>query len=105
MITTIQTLDFTPKQNLTDFLNQKMEKLTHWDNRIIKADVILLAEDKKDLLNKTCEIKLNLKGKQLFVKTKSASFEKSILNTIEILKKRLRTQKTKSLKFSNKVFK
>jgi ribosome hibernation promoting factor len=81
----MQSLGFTAGESLENYIREKLEKFESWEN-IIRANIILyLGPDSKPDKN-TCEIKLEVPGKDHFVKKSSDSFEKAIteaVNTIQ----------------------
>lgn len=86
------------KSNADDALRQcirkQILKLETYHTNIIVADVIL----KKDSVDKEkgfyAEVRLLIKGNDLFGKSKGESFEKAIADVSESLRKRLRKKKT-----------
>lgn len=81
----LQSLKFTAKQHLIDFVNEKVGKLERFDDKIISAEVTLYAQDGKHVDNKACDIRLVIPGNDLIVKRSSATFQESILNAVETL--------------------
>ena len=53
----LQTLKFDAKQQLNDYVNEKVGKLSQYDDKIIRAEVTL-ALDGDIVENKVCEIRL-----------------------------------------------
>ena len=88
----LQTLKFDAKQSLIDYVNDKVGKLSRFDDKIISADVTL-SIDGDSLNNKFCDIRLVVPGYDDFVKKNAATFEEAILNCVEVLQKILRRKK------------
>ena len=92
---TIKSIHFTADEKLEQFIENKLNKLKQYDDRIIGANVFLRLVKNQELENKTTEIKLEFPGTELFAKKQSNSFEKSTDAVIEALKKQLQKFKEK----------
>ncbi len=59
----IQPIDCTPRQDLLDLVNEKLEKLAHFSDRILECKVVLRIEkaDKRD--NKVVEVRFCMNQK------------------------------------------
>ncbi|MFI5163868.1 MAG: ribosome hibernation-promoting factor, HPF/YfiA family [Bacteroidia bacterium] len=93
----IQSLHFTPTQKLFDYVNEKVEKLSHFGDRVAGGDVCLKLDKSKKLNNKVCEIKLSVPGNDLFAKHQCKTFEEAVNETVDSLQGQLRKQKTKKI--------
>ncbi|HSN10438.1 MAG TPA: HPF/RaiA family ribosome-associated protein [Hanamia sp.] len=88
----LQTLKFNAKQELKDYVDEKVGKLAQYDDKIIRADVTLsLNADVVE--NKVCEIRLVIPGNDDFVKKNATTFEEAIHSSVDILQKVLRRKK------------
>ncbi len=91
----INSLRFSPTKKLEAFVEEKINKLGHFHDEIIGAEVFLKLENTQDEENKIAEIKLEIPGNDLFAKKQSKSFEESTDSAIEALKKQLTKHKHK----------
>jgi len=91
----VRSLHFTAKPELIAFVTGKVNGLSHFNDRIIAADVHLKLEKADDDENKICEIKLIVPGNDLFAERRSDTFEGAIAQVMEALEKQLRKEKTK----------
>lgn len=89
----LQSLHFKASDQLKEFIDEKVGKLSHLNEKIISAEVILHAGDVKIKNNKTCEIRLVVPGYDDFVKKEAESFEEAVLSAVETLQKILRRKK------------
>lgn len=89
----LQSLKFTAKQHLIDFVTEKVGKLERFDDKIISAEVTLYAQDGKHVDNKACDIRLVIPGNDLIVKRTAPTFQESILNAVETLQTMLARKK------------
>ena len=64
----IHSVRFDADKKLIDFVHQKLEKLTQFDEGIVNAEVFLRLDKDQERENKISEIKLELSGKPLFAK-------------------------------------
>lgn len=91
----IQSLHFTPTQRLSDFVTEKVNKLSHFSDRIESGNVCLKLDKSDKTENKVCEILLVVPGNDLFAKRQCETFEEATNQTIEALQKQIRKMKTK----------
>ena len=91
----IHSVRFDADKKLTDFVHQKLEKLTQFSDDIVNAEVFLRLDKDQERENKISEIKLELPGGPLFAKKQSKSFEESTDDVIEALKKQITKHKQK----------
>lgn len=89
----LQTLKFKPRPELMEFVNEKVEKLSRFDDTIISAEVTLSLENSSIPENKICEIRLVVPGNDDFVKKSADSFEEAIVSCVDILQKVLQRKK------------
>jgi putative sigma-54 modulation protein len=90
----LQTLKFDAQPQLENYVNEKVGKLSQYDDKIIRADVTLSING--DIVeNKVCEIRLVVPGNDDFVKKNATTFEEAIHSCVDILQKILRRKKEK----------
>lgn len=92
----LKTLKFSPKQHLTEFVNDKVGKLGRFDDKIISAEVTLYTQDGKHVDNKACDIRLLVPKNDLIAKRNATTFQEAILNAVETLQNQLTKKKQKS---------
>jgi ribosomal subunit interface protein len=92
----IQTLDFTPRQDLLDLVNEKVERLEKFSDRIVESRVVLRVEKSETRNNKVCEVRVVLPGNDLFVKKQFNSFEEGIQKVTDTLSRQLNEWKEKN---------
>jgi putative sigma-54 modulation protein len=74
----IQSVHFDADSKLTERVNQKMEKLRTFHDRIIDAEVYLILDNvAHKLKDKVAEIKVHIPRHSFFVKHQSKTFEES----------------------------
>lgn len=91
----LQALKFDARQELKEYVNEKVGKLAHFDDKIISADVTL-STNGDNVENKICEIRLVVPGYDDFVKKNAATFEEAIHSSVDVLQKILRRKKEKA---------
>jgi putative sigma-54 modulation protein len=97
MTTNIQSVHFDADKKLLDFATEKVNKLTTYFEGIISCDIIMRLDKSSTSDNKLVEIKLLMKGNELFSKKQAASFEEAVDLTCEALKTQIKKYKEKSL--------
>jgi len=91
----IQSVHFDADQKLLDFIEEKVNKLSLFDDTILGAEVILRLDKNQNTENKVTEIRLLISGYDSFAKKQCKTFEEAIDQTIEALKRQLFKQKGK----------
>ncbi len=91
----IQSIHFDTDQKLLDYLQKKCDKLDHFYDRIIDAQVYLKLEKVGDPSLKKVEIKVNVPGDELISKEQAYTFEEAIDLTTENLKRQIKRHKEK----------
>ncbi|MCK9325597.1 MAG: ribosome-associated translation inhibitor RaiA [Bacteroidales bacterium] len=91
----IQSVRFDADQKLLDFIDEKVNKLNQFDDKIIGAEVFLRLDKSENLENKVAEIRINVSGTDLFAKKQCKSFEEATDLTVEALRRQLVRHKAK----------
>jgi putative sigma-54 modulation protein len=92
---TIHSVHFTADQKLKDFVSAKINKLTQFSDRLLKAEVFFRLEPNAPEGNKITEIKIEMPGHELFAKKQSTTFEEAADEAVEALRKQLQKVKGK----------
>jgi putative sigma-54 modulation protein len=92
----LQSLHFKASDHLKEFVDEKVGKLSHFDDNIISAEVTLFSDDGKNIDNKVCEIRLVVPGYDDFVKKNAVSYEAATSDAVDTLQKILRRKKDKN---------
>lgn len=91
----IQAINCTPRQELLDLINEKMNKLSHFSDRIIESKVVLRVETSESPGNKIVEVRLAIPGHDLFVKKHCNAFEEGIQKSYDVLQREIKEWKEK----------
>lgn len=91
----INSVHFKADKKLLDFVNERVEKLSSMYNGVIGSDVILKLENTDTPDNKVAEIRLFIKGNDLYAKKQSKSFEEATDTAVEALRRQLTKYKDK----------
>ena len=91
----IQSLHFDADKKLLEFIQEKINKLDHFYDGIIGGDVILKLDKSNATENKVAEIKLKIKGNELFAKKQCKTFEEAVDSGFDALKKQVSRYKEK----------
>lgn len=89
----IQSLHFTAKPKLNEFINEKAAKLSHLTDKAELADICLSLDKSDTRDNKVCEIKLRVPGNDLFSKKRSETFEEAVSLAVHALQEQIRKMK------------
>lgn len=91
----VRSVHFDADQKLINFIQEKINKLSQYFDKIIEADVYLKLENGPSIENKTVEIRLYIPGNDLFAKKTSKSFEESTDDSTEALRRQVKRRKEK----------
>ena len=91
----IHSIHFDANQKLVDFIQEKVDKLDHFFDRIIDGEVYLRLDKASNNENKVAEIRLNVPGSNLFAKKQTKSFEESTDQAVEALRRQVKKHKEK----------
>lgn len=90
----VHSIHFDADVKLTDFIKEKLEKLTHFHDGIHSGEVFLrLAHDGENRENKVVEIKLAVPGNDLFAKKQGKTFEEAAIEAVEALRNQVERAK------------
>ncbi|MFH1120895.1 MAG: HPF/RaiA family ribosome-associated protein [Bacteroidota bacterium] len=89
MKVSINAVKFKTDKKLESFINDKVEKLTGVYDGIIGSEVTLKLDNAETHDNKVAEIRLLIKGNDLFAKKQSSTFEEATDTAIDALRKQL----------------
>jgi len=95
METQIQSLHFTARPSLQNFIFDKMDTLEKLYDRLEAAMVILKLDKTQKKENKKAEISLRMPGLHLFAKDKAETFEEAVALAIDEIKRQLQKHKDK----------
>ncbi|MBK7870604.1 MAG: ribosome-associated translation inhibitor RaiA [Saprospiraceae bacterium] len=90
-----EAVQFKADQKLINFIDQKLQKMEHYFDRIIEAHVVLKLENSGQVRDKIAEVRLNVPGETLIVKETQKTFEASINTALDTLKRQLVKYKDK----------
>lgn len=95
MKVTVQTPNFTAKEELLVFVENKLSKLEQFYDRIICADVFMKVLQTSEKENKSVEILLSIPGDDIMVKKEGKTFEEATDENIKTLERQLKKRKAK----------
>lgn len=91
----ISSLHFDADKKLLAFVQEKVDKLGQYYDKIIDGDVILKIDNNSTGENKIAEIKLSVPGNDIFAKKQCKSFEEATDSAVEALRRQLKKHKEK----------
>ena len=86
MTVVLNAVKFTPDEKLQNFVNDKVGKIERLLPEALQADVSLKVDKPETNNNKIAEIRLVVRGKDLFVTKQADSFEEAVMLSIDALK-------------------
>ena len=96
----VHAVNFTVDRKLVDFIQQKLDKLEKFYDRVVAADVYLKVDNTSEKENKIVEVKLHVPGDDLLVEKKCKSFEEAADQSAEALERLLVKRKEKVRTYS-----
>ena len=91
----INSVHFKADQKLETFVKDKLEKLPAVYDGVIGAEVKMKVDNNDTPKNKIAEIRLMVKGNDLFAVKEAATFEEAISKATDVLRRQLRKHKEK----------
>ncbi len=91
----INSVHFKTDRKLENFIEKKLEKLTGKMEGVIGSEVTLKLESSENHENKVAEIRLLVRGYDLYAKKQSRTFEQATDTAIDALRKQLDKYKGK----------
>jgi putative sigma-54 modulation protein len=91
----INSVHFKADKKLETFIREKLEKLQQFFEGVMGGEVILKVENAENGDNKIAEVRLLIKGYDLFAKKEASTFEAAIDLAADALKKQLVKHKEK----------
>jgi putative sigma-54 modulation protein len=99
----IESPHFTVGEQLNDYIINRVGKLEHLNERLIRSEVCLKLDKSATDDNKICEIRLVGPQKNLFASTRCMTFEDAVVETVHALEKQMGKEKTKNEKGREKM--
>lgn len=91
----INAVNFKADNKLEDFIQQKVNKLEQFYDGVLGSEVILRVDANEKPQNKISEIRVKIKGSDLFAKKQGDTFEQATDNAVEALRRQLKKHKEK----------
>ena len=74
----VQAVNFTVDRKLVDFIQERMDRMEKYYDKIVSSDVYLKVEKTSDKENKVVELKIHVPGDDFIVKKQCKTFEEAI---------------------------
>lgn len=91
----IQSVKFDADHRLIEFIEHKMSKLERFAENVVTAEVILKLDKDHEKGNKLVTIKLDIPGAELIAEQRSKTFEESVDEGIDAIRKQVEKHKEK----------
>jgi putative sigma-54 modulation protein len=91
----ISSVHFKTDQKLESFIKEKVGKLSAIYEGVLGSEVTLKVDNSEKLINKIAEIHVSVRGKDIFAKKQSRTFEEATDIAVEALRKQLTKHKEK----------
>ncbi len=92
----VNAVNFAADKKLTDFIQERMDKLEKFYGKIVSADVFLKVEKTSEKENKIVEVKIHVPGDDFMVKKQCKTFEEAMELSAESLERILVKRKEKT---------
>ena len=94
----LQAVNFSAKEELVKFVEDKLSKLDNYYDQIVAADVYLKLDNNNSKDNKVVDIKLQVPGDDIVVSKNGQTFEEIINLSVDTLKRLVIKKKEKDQK-------
>ena len=78
MKVSVHAVNFTVDKKLVDFVQERLDKLEKYYDKVVSADVFLKVEKTSEKENKIVEVKINVPGDEFLVKKQCKTFEEAL---------------------------
>ena len=95
MMVNVNAVNFNVDGKLVDFIQEKMNKLDKYYDKVVSADVFLKVENTSEKENKIAEIKILVPGDDFIVKKQCKTFEEAIDHCADSVERLLLKRKEK----------
>ncbi|MCH3923668.1 MAG: HPF/RaiA family ribosome-associated protein [Bacteroidales bacterium] len=92
---TINAVKFKIDEKLQEFINEKVSKLDRQSSSLLGAEVTLRVDKPETDKNKIVDIRLVIKGNDLYASKQADTFEEAVMLTIDALKTQISRNKEK----------
>ena len=90
-----EAVQFKADQKLIDVIEKKLTKMDVFFDRILNARVVLKLENSGQVRDKIVEVRLNVPGETLLASSVNKTFEASVDDVVDSLKRQLNKYKEK----------
>ncbi|MFT4804836.1 ribosome-associated translation inhibitor RaiA [Psychroserpens burtonensis] len=90
-----QAVNFNADKKLIDFIQNRMDKLDMFYDKVIQSDVFLKVENTSDKENKIFEARVEVPGDSFIVKKQCKTFEEGADMAVSSLERQLKRRKEK----------
>ncbi|AFL97705.1 ribosome hibernation-promoting factor, HPF/YfiA family [Ornithobacterium rhinotracheale] len=94
----LQAVNFNAKDELVEFVEEKLGKLDQFYDQIVAADVFLKLDNNNSKENKIVEVRLQVPGDDIVVSKDGQTFEEVINLSVDTLKRLVIKKKEKMTK-------
>lgn len=95
MKVSVHAVNFSVDRKLVNFIQEKMDKLEKYYDKVVSSDAFLKVEKTSDKENKWVELKINVPGDEFVVKKQCKTFEEAVDLATESLERLLVKRKEK----------
>ena len=91
----ISSVHFDADKKLLDLIEKKIQKLKHFYDEIVGAEIKLKISNNHEQGNKILEVRLEVPGNDLFAKRECKTFEEAVDQVVDALKSQMNKHKGK----------
>lgn len=91
----VHAVNFNVDRKLINFVQERLDKLEKYYDKVVSSDVYLKVEKTSDKENKIVEVKINVPGDDFMVKKQCKTFEEAVDQSAESLERLLQKRKEK----------
>jgi len=91
----VHAVNFTVDGKLVFFVQERMDRLEKYYDKVVSSDVFLKVEKTSDKENKIAEIKVHVPGDEFIVKKQCKTFEEAVEQSAESIERLLVKRKEK----------
>ncbi|OYQ48452.1 ribosomal subunit interface protein [Flavobacterium cyanobacteriorum] len=91
----VHAVNFTVDRKLVGYVQQRLDKLDKYYDRVVCSDVFFKVDNTGDKANKIAELKINVPGDEFIVKKQCKTFEEAVVLAADSMERLLMKRKQK----------
>lgn len=93
----IQSIGFISKQELKNFVYEKVKTLARFYREVIGSEIFMRIDNSNTKVSKVCQIRVAIPGNDLMARAQCRTFEEATTKVVDALKRQIKNLKAKTI--------